>query len=38
MLGKACNVLKDLGSIQDPVKVYTVFSDFNKLMEDQYVA
>lgn len=37
MLGKACGILKDLGSIQDPVRVYTVFSDFNKLMENQYV-
>lgn len=38
MLGKACSVLKNLSSIQDPVQVYAVFSDFNKLMENQYVA
>lgn len=37
-MSKACTVLKNLSHIQDPVKVYSVFSNFNKLMEDQYVA
>lgn len=38
MLAGACVVLKNLSSMQDPVQVYSTFAEFNKQMEDHFIA